>query len=68
MSDNAVTTKQDERLLTVADVQERLSVSRDTVGRLIASGDLTPVRIGRAVRIANADVDEFIARCKPPNN
>lgn len=63
MSNNAVTTLQ-ESLLTIADVQERLSVSRDTVGRLLAAGELTPVRIGRAVRISDTDLDEFIARCK----
>jgi excisionase family DNA binding protein len=52
------------RLLTIAAVQERLSVSRDTVGRLLAAGELTPVRIGRAVRVSDADLDDFITRHK----
>ena len=37
--------------LTVADVAARLSVSDDTVSRLVDRGELKSVRIGRSVRI-----------------
>jgi excisionase family DNA binding protein len=45
-----------ERLLTVREVAERLRVHPITVRRLIASGRLAAVRIGRAVRVREADV------------
>ena len=40
------------RLLTMKDVAERLQVSARTIHRLVASGDLTVIRIGRSVRIS----------------
>ena len=45
-----------ERLLTVREVAERLHVHPITVRRLIASGRLAAVRIGRAVRVREADL------------
>lgn len=48
--------------LTVAEVAEMLRVSTMTVYRLIKSGELPAVRVGRSYRLAEDDVDRFVAR------
>lgn len=48
-------------LLTIPEAAERLAVSRDTIYRLIASGDLRSVHLGRAHRIPADEVDRLIA-------
>lgn len=47
--------------LTPADVADLLGCSHDTVLRAIARGHLRAVRYGRLVRIAQADLDAFLA-------
>ncbi len=49
-------------LITVREAAQRLTVSRRTVARLLASRELPHVRIGRAVRVREVDVAEFIRR------
>jgi excisionase family DNA binding protein len=39
---------------------ERLSCSLSTLNRTIAAGLLRPVKIGRAVRIPETEIDAFI--------
>jgi excisionase family DNA binding protein len=52
-----------ERLLRKTAVLERLSVSRPTLDRLIATGQLEVVRVStRAIRISEGAVREFIER------
>jgi excisionase family DNA binding protein len=46
-------------LLTVGEVATRLRVSPVTVRRLIKSGDLEAVRIGRLVRVAPEAVADY---------
>jgi excisionase family DNA binding protein len=48
-------------LLTVAEVAKRLRVHPITVRRLIKSGRLRVVRIGRAVRIRADDLDALLS-------
>jgi excisionase family DNA binding protein len=48
-------------LLSVEDVAERLNVSTKTVRRLIALGQLRGTRIGRTIRIQEAEVEYLIA-------
>lgn len=48
-------------LLTVAEVAETLRVSNMTVYRLIKSGDLTAIRVGKNYRIRAADLDAYLA-------
>jgi excisionase family DNA binding protein len=50
------------RLYSISTVADRLDVSPDTVRRLLARGDLTPIRIGSAVRIAAAELESFVER------
>ena len=48
------------RLFSIGQVQENLNVSRPTVNRLIAGKFLKTIRIGRAVRIPESSILEFI--------
>jgi excisionase family DNA binding protein len=49
------------RFVTVAEVARLLRVSNMTVYRLIQSGQLPAVRVGRSYRIREADVDRYLA-------
>lgn len=49
-----------EGLLTYEDVAERLNVSVRHVQMLAHSGELTPIRIGRAVRFDPETIEAFI--------
>ncbi len=46
--------------LTVAEVAELLRVSNMTVYRLIKSGQLSAIRVGKNYRIRRADVDKYL--------
>jgi excisionase family DNA binding protein len=46
---------------TVSEVAALLRVSNMTVYRLINSGELPAVRIGRSFRLPAADVDRYVA-------
>lgn len=50
------------RLLTQAEAMERLGVSRTTLNTLFGKGELTRLKLGRSVKVAEADVERFIAR------
>lgn len=52
------------RLLRIEQVAERLSVSRSMAWKIVNSGDLRVIRIGRAVRVRPGDLDSYIA--EPP--
>ena len=47
--------------VTVAEVAGQLRVSNMTVYRLIQSGQLAAVRVGRSYRIREAEVDRYLA-------
>ena len=49
------------RFLTVSEVAEMLRVSSMTVYRLINSGELPAVRIGKSFRLREEDVDKYLA-------
>ncbi|HYA45762.1 MAG TPA: helix-turn-helix domain-containing protein [Acidimicrobiales bacterium] len=49
------------RYVTVAEVADQLRVSNMTVYRLVQSGQLPAVRVGRSYRIREEDVDRYLA-------
>jgi excisionase family DNA binding protein len=49
------------RFLTVAEVAQRMRVSKMTVYRQIKSGALEAVRVGKSFRIPEAGVDRYLA-------
>jgi excisionase family DNA binding protein len=51
----------ENRLLTAAEVADTMRVSNMTVYRLIKSGQLPALRVGKSYRLRPADVDRFLA-------
>jgi excisionase family DNA binding protein len=49
------------RLFTVAEVADAMRVSNMTVYRLIKSGELPALRVGKGYRIFEADLDRFLS-------
>lgn len=49
-------------LLSIPEAADRLSLGRSKLYELMAAGELKPVRIGRAVRLATSEVDRFAER------
>jgi excisionase family DNA binding protein len=52
----------DAKFLTVAEVASMMRVSKMTVYRLLHSGDLPAVRVGRSFRVVEKDVDEYLRK------
>jgi excisionase family DNA binding protein len=48
------------RLLRIQQVSETLSVSSSMAFKLVATGQLRSIRIGRAIRIRPADLEAYI--------
>lgn len=55
------TEKSATRLFSIGMLMEQLSISRPTANRLVYGGFVKTVRLGRAVRIPESSVMEFIA-------
>lgn len=54
------------RLLPLPDAAKALAVSLSTVGRWVARREIAVVRLGRAVRISEAELERFVkARTAP---
>jgi len=52
------------RLVTIPTAAQLLGVSRSKLYELLGDGELPTVRIGRARRIAIADLEVFVQRCR----
>jgi excisionase family DNA binding protein len=50
-----------DRLLTVGEVAATMRVSNMTVYRLIKSGDLPALRVGKNYRVRESDVDGYLS-------
>jgi len=50
------------RFLTVLEVADQLRVSTMTVYRLIKSGELRAVRVGKSYRLREEDVDAYLSK------
>ena len=50
------------RFLTVQEVADLMRVSTMTVYRLIKSGELPAVRVGRSFRVRDVDVDTYLGK------
>ena len=50
-----------DRLLTAAEVAATMRVSNMTVYRLIKTGDLPALRVGKSYRVRESDVVEYLA-------
>jgi excisionase family DNA binding protein len=50
-----------DRLLTVGEVAETMRVSNMTVYRLIKSGQLAAIRVGKNYRLRSSDVQRYLA-------
>lgn len=51
-----------DSLFSTREVARRLALHERTVRRLVAAGELRPVRFGRAVRFRHVDVEQLIDR------
>jgi excisionase family DNA binding protein len=51
-----------EPLLTIQRVCELLAISKQTLYRLIAAGELSPTRVGERLRFEPADVRRYLER------
>jgi excisionase family DNA binding protein len=49
-----------DRLLTIKDVQDVLSVGRSYAYKLVQTGELKSVRVGRCVRVRGSDLQAYI--------
>ena len=54
--------KVEKLLLTVPESAARLGLGRSKFYELLQSGQIKPVRIGRAVRIQAAELERFVER------
>lgn len=50
------------RFLTVAEVATMMRVSKMTVYRLVHSGELPALRVGRSFRVTDDDVQEYLRK------
>ena len=50
------------KFLTIAEVAAKMRVSKMTVYRLVHSGELPALRVGRSFRVTEDDVNEYLRK------
>jgi len=62
---DTVTVSEQPILITLEQAAQRLAISRRTLERLIAAGEFpSPLKLGRASRLAVADIDVYCAQLR----
>ena len=62
MAENTPGDMSEAQFLTIAEVAARMRVSKMTVYRLVHSGELPAVRVGRSFRVSEEDVNEYLRK------
>jgi excisionase family DNA binding protein len=52
----------EDALLTVPEVAQRLKLCKDHAYELVRRGDIKKVQLGKSVRVRPADLDEYVAK------
>jgi len=53
-----------QKLLTAADLVERLQISKSQAYQLLRSGELATVHLGRSVRMTKEDLQAYLDTCR----
>ncbi len=56
--------QEQEKLITIKDVMELLSISRPTVYRLMDKGDIPSYKIGNQLRFKQSEIEAYIEESK----
>ena len=62
MTPNPPSDLSESKLLTIAEVASMMRVSKMTVYRLVHSGELPALRVGRSFRVTEQDVNEYLRK------
>ena len=62
MAENTPGDMSEAHFLTIAEVAAKMRVSKMTVYRLVHGGELPAVRVGRAFRVTEDDVNEYLRK------
>ena len=62
------TQRQEKEFLTRAEVCDLLGIGATKLWMMTSSGEIPVVRIGRSVRVARADLDQFIRQNRTVTN
>lgn len=63
MDNNTLESYVNATLLKPQDIAQRLKISRAMAYKLLTMGELPSVRIGRIVRVREADLEAYIQKC-----
>jgi excisionase family DNA binding protein len=62
MNERGIVTTQDDDVLTVPEVAQRLKIPRCRAYQLTRQGVLKTIRIGRSVRVATKELNNYLAQ------
>jgi len=59
--------EQENKLLTISDISEYLSIKQKTVYAKVESGEIPHYRIGRLIRFRKEEIDDWLIGCRKEN-